>query len=229
MRVIQNKSLAAGKVRSLGILFGVTALLCAFLAAGIWVFKVEVFYLALLGLFLVSAVSITYKAGVSWFAGDRGERIVMKGLEKLPDEYLAITNVVLPDTKQGDIDLLLLGPHGVLVVEVKTYAARYAANGDEWVNIKENGYRKKMKSPSRQLKRNVKAVENYLKKRGVPATVHGVLVLNDRADVKIEAPTVAVKKRLELAEYVRGLPGKEEWPGLEAAFGEGELQIGDGR
>lgn len=220
MRVIQNKSLAARNVR---ILWTIGAV---FLAVGlgcyVWMrMDPKSSFIPLAAMIFASSGAVwAFGTSLNWWFGDLGERLNVRDLKSLPDDYLAITNVVLPDTKQGDIDLLLLGPHGVLVVEVKTYAARYAANGDDWVNIKENGYRKKMKSPSRQLKRNVKAVEAHLKKRGVAAAVHGVLVLNDRADVKIEAPTVAVQKRRELAEYVRGLPGKEEWPGLEAAFGE---------
>lgn len=218
MRVVRNGSLAQSKTRShwldAGFFIVVAGGLALFPASDPQTNLILKVAAALMFAFAVGSLN----RSLNWYFGDRGEQKTLQQLSELPDDYLAISNVILPNTKRGDIDMLLLGPHGVLVIEVKTYADNYAANGDDWVNIKENGYRMKIKSPSRQLKGNVKAVERFLNQRGVAAAVHGVLAMNDGFRGKIEAPTVAIKKRSELADYVRSLPGKPDWPGLEAAF-----------
>ncbi|HEY0866766.1 MAG TPA: nuclease-related domain-containing protein [Fimbriimonas sp.] len=140
-----------------------------------------------------------------WDKGDDGEWRAVRGLRELSDDYSAIRNWMAPNGK-GDVDLIVTGPHGVLVCEIKNYGASYACEGDEWVNVKENGYRKRMKSPSRQLKSNVKNVAAFLRRNGHEVPVQGVLVLRPKCDVKLVAPTVPVVEWNRLEEYVRALP-----------------------
>lgn len=75
---------------------------------------------------LVGGVILLKKAleegGRSWRIGYEGERRVQASLQSLSNEYIAVTSFVVPGTKQGDVDLLLIGRMGVLVVEIKAYA-----------------------------------------------------------------------------------------------------------
>ena len=70
-----------------------------------------------------------------YFRGTEGEDAVLQTLRGLPDTYTAIANFVAPGTHQGDMDLLVLGPAGILVIEVKSYTGRYACHGDSWFTV----------------------------------------------------------------------------------------------
>ena len=95
--------------------------------------------------------------------GTEGEDAVLHALRGLPDGYTAIANFVAPGTRQGDMDLLVLGPAGVLVVEIKSYMGRYACHGDSWFAVHADGTRQPLRgSVSRQLKRGRKAIAHYL-------------------------------------------------------------------
>lgn len=142
----------------------------------------------------------------SWSDGDTGEWRVVRALRGLSDEYTLVRNWVIPGAEQGDIDLLVLGPHGVLVLEVKNYRAKYECDGDDWVNVKENGYRKRMKSPSRQLAKNSRAVQSFLVKSGWQGTVHSALVIPPRADVRIAGASVTILDWKALPQHIRALP-----------------------
>ena len=70
-----------------------------------------------------------------WHRGTSGEDAVLQTLRGLPDGYTAVANFVAPGTRQGDMDLLVLGPAGVLVIEVKSYTGRFACAGDLWFTV----------------------------------------------------------------------------------------------
>ena len=100
----------------------------------------------------------------SWNIGYWGERRVLKVLEDLPDRYTGVTNFVVPGTAQGDIDLLLIGPMGILVVEVKTYAGVIVYEKGRWWKRQTNGWKTRLpKNPSSQVHKNRKAILAYLK------------------------------------------------------------------
>jgi hypothetical protein len=92
------------------------------------------------------------KEGIDpWFnhlRGDRGEENLIKKLELLGDEYTVITNWQPPNEKRGDVDVIVLGPHGVAALECKRYAFDFGCDGDFWYQRFENGYKKRIKSLS---------------------------------------------------------------------------------
>jgi len=109
--------------------------------------------------------------------GTEGEDAVLHALRGLPDAYTAIANFVAPGTRQGDLDLLVLGPAGVLVIEIKSYTGRYTCHGDSWFAVHVDGTRQPLRgSVSRQLKRGRKAVAHYLVDCDVSVPVHAVAV-----------------------------------------------------
>ena len=139
--------------------------------------------------------------------GTEGEDAVLNALRGLPGDYTAIANFVAPGTRQGDLDLLVLGPAGVLVVEIKSYQGRYACHGDAWFAVHPDGTRQPLRgSVSRQLKRGRKAVAHHLVDCDVSVPVHAVAAF--RAGVRLELfhPTVPVVMQDALCEYILGLP-----------------------
>lgn len=147
--------------------------------------------------------TIVSRAVISWCRmkfGDRGEVRVVEALEALDDRCIVVRNWV-PDKQGGDIDVLLLTPSGVWVLEVITYAVPTKAEGHRWWVQREDRSWRPIKSPSRQLTRNVGRVNRAL---GVKAK--GLLVFNDRADLRVANVPVPVIRRRELADVVVAEP-----------------------
>lgn len=62
--------------------------------------------------------------------GLNGEKDIKKELSDLPDTYSAFHGVIIGKDK-GDIDFVLVGPKGVLVLEVKSIGGNIGYNGQE--------------------------------------------------------------------------------------------------
>ena len=142
-----------------------------------------------------------------WHRGAEGEEAVLQTLRGLPDTYTAIANFVVPGTRQGDLDLLVLGPAGILVLEVKTYTGRYACVGDAWFSLPPGGPRRPLKSSvSRQLKRAAKSVAHYLVDCDIQVPIHTAAVFRAGADLELTRPTVPIIREDALIDHIQALP-----------------------
>ena len=149
----------------------------------------------------------------NWVQGYAGERRVLTELQPLPDEYVAVTNYVVPGTKQGDVDLLLIGPMGLLVVEIKTYPGRIVYENGKWQRVQTNGWKTPLKSVSGQVKRNRQAVAAHVKQeqaripalRGnIPVQPLLVFVGTDALETgALDMPALRVR---DVLNYVQTLP-----------------------
>ena len=61
-----------------------------------------------------------------------GEPDVTRLLAQLPDDYVVVSDVVLPGHR-GILDHVVLGPCGVVVIETKRYRGSIACRGGRWV------------------------------------------------------------------------------------------------
>jgi hypothetical protein len=139
--------------------------------------------------------------------GTEGEDAVLQTLRGLPDCYTAIANFVAPGTHQGDMDLLVLGPAGILVIEVKSYTGRYACHGDTWFSVHPDGSRRPLRgSVSRQLKRAGKSVGHYLVDCDMTAPIHTVAVFRAGVELDLTRPTVSILLENALCDHVLNLP-----------------------
>jgi hypothetical protein len=88
--------------------------------------------------------------------GRLGERLVTDLLRRLPDDYWLVNDVML-GRMRGNVDHVLIGPCGVVVIETKRLAGRIRCWGDEWsVNGRLRG------SISRQVNAGASAVRSFL-------------------------------------------------------------------
>jgi hypothetical protein len=88
---------------------------------------------------------------------------------------------------RGEIDQLLLGPVGLIAIEVKYRNATVFCSGDLWRFVKYDQYGnpveegeitdRKGRSPSRQLNEPVGQLEEFLAKRGRPIAIRRVVLL----------------------------------------------------
>lgn len=146
-----------------------------------------------------------------YLRGLEGEDAVLNVLQQLPDTYVCISNFVVPGTRHGDSDLLILGPFGVLVIEVKTYAGHYTCHGDTWFRVHENGAKQPLRtSVSRQLKRNIKAVQHYLVDSEVNAPVLGAAVFRSNTRLELAHATVPILQEDTVLGHIEHLPAAHQ-------------------
>lgn len=140
--------------------------------------------------------------------GRLGERLVIDLLKRLPDDYWLINDVTL-EGGRGNIDHVLVGPCGVVVIETKRLAGHIRCSGDDWYV---NGYRRK--SVSQQVKSAAVAVRSFLAERHpqlAPRWVESVIVFThplcrlnvSRAQAIIVRYSELLKLVLELAQKRR--------------------------
>jgi len=148
---------------------------------------------------IAGEVAVLWIAGVAGFAffsratggsqGEAGERAALKALAGLPEEYTAITNLKVPGfEKWGDVDILLLGPMGALVIEVKNFQGQCRIEGEYWSHVSASGAGLRRRSVSGQLRGYIKAVNAFLARQGIACPVNGLIAINSNAWLEIAAP-----------------------------------------
>jgi hypothetical protein len=165
------------------------------------------FRLPAIGFFTAAMLLMLFKASVRrwsrWFLGRTGESKVTEALKSLPDEYVVLNDIVLPDRK-GNVDHLLIGPNGVFVIETKNYSGFVKCEEEQWFV---NGHR--IRSLSKQAKRNSMAVRGCIaglfhgRQTRVPYVVPLLVFVSRRTRLKLFKPTVCVLKLNELVEFIR--------------------------
>ena len=133
--------------------------------------------------------------------GLRGEKKVLKILKKLGRKYYIYNDI---PKFYGNIDHLVLGPNGIFVIETKNYSTNLFCISDNWFIITKKGKRK-IKSPAKQVKENVKTIKLFLEKNNIyNIPIEGIVVLADpKVNIRIENPTIKVLKLDELYRYIK--------------------------
>jgi hypothetical protein len=147
--------------------------------------------------------------------GRLGERLVISLLRRLPDDYWLINDVTL-EGGRGNIDHVLVGPCGVVVIETKRLAGHIRCSGDDWYV---NGYPRK--SVSEQVKSAAIAVRHFLAERHpqlAPTWVESIIVFtHPLCRLKIDRARAIVVRYSELLKVVLELAEKHCMPPKAAA------------
>jgi len=150
--------------------------------------------------------------------GIKGEATVTSLLGQLPDEYFLVNDVMLPG-HSGNVDHVLIGPCGVVVIETKEYRGVITCRRDQWFV---NG--RPTKSITRQVTRGAMAVKDFLGTRypqlrsGPLRWVDGVVVFTDPlCRLEIDRPTPTIARASELQSVIRA---KAERPRLAPSLAE---------
>jgi len=146
-------------------------------------------------------------------AGDEGEKAVYNELNKfLNDDYTVYPNYEIPGHK-FDLDFLIVGPKGLVVVEVKNYSNSTFFSEQQAASISGARYTREIKKsvriadPRTQIDTHCKVLNGYLNYLGLTnINIRKVLVFT-KDHVKIEGKTriFIVKKIYELAQYFDNL------------------------
>ena len=135
-------------------------------------------------------------------AGIAGEQLVAADLGRaLGDDWTLLRGY---RNARGEIDQLLLGPRGLVAIEVKNINATVHVDGDRWRADKYDNYGNLVeqrtladrsgRSPSVQLNEPADALERFLRQRGQPVPVERVVVLAHRRSRlgRARQPTVLI-------------------------------------
>lgn len=106
-----------------------------------------------------------YRRGVA------GERFALTFLEQLPDAYTVVSGLSLPGIRHGDIDLLIIGAMGLVVIEVKTYRGVLLYENGQWFRVGRNGSRFPLPSFSMQVRDNVRHLTTHFLRLRANSTV----------------------------------------------------------
>lgn len=126
--------------------------------------------------------------------GQEGEdQIVQSIVQALDGNWYLFRNVNIPGPNKGDLDVILVGPSGVWVLEVKNFRGIYRNIGEIWEYRQGKKWKRVTKSPSHQAINNAARLGNFLKADKVNIFVTPVVVwVNQESPLTIENPSVAV-------------------------------------
>jgi len=111
--------------------------------------------------------------------GKEGEETIFNMLCKtLDDNYVYIPNYNIPNAMIGDIDGLLIGPKGIIILEIKNWAGDFRISGtDAYKRLRGNIYKLYKKSPFKQTARQQKYLTKFLKEKGISTKITPIIVL----------------------------------------------------
>jgi len=125
--------------------------------------------------------------------GQEGETRVVEVLcHVLDGSWTLFRNVVLPGYR-SDLDLVLVGPAGVWVLEAKTLSGEYRNVGERWEYKAGRRWKPLQKSPGRQARNNAGRLAGFLQADKVKQWVEAAVVwANPESALTVENPMVAV-------------------------------------
>lgn len=102
--------------------------------------------------------------------GREGEELLARVLgRQLDDRYTLLRNYTPHDDRRGDLDAVLLGPHGITSFEVKAWHGYYRVSGDTWFYRQSPtaGWRPTEKNPTAQALENARRLRAVLVRAGL--------------------------------------------------------------
>jgi hypothetical protein len=181
---------------------------------------------------MIAPVAVRAHKRLGWASkGIGGEALVAECLESLPDDYFLLNDVVLPG-HPGNIDHVVIGPCGVVVIETKNFSGSVESHRNVWFA---NGRR--CRSVSKQVSRNAIAVREALGrahpdlKDSVLRFVDSIAVFtNPLSRVTVDRAQTIVARYSQLLDVIRAMALRKRLPRAVAtrlAEGLKELTSGD--
>ena len=123
--------------------------------------------------------------------GIKGERDTAALIERLPDGYYGIQNAtVCFEGKQSEIDMIVVGPSGVFIVESKSRNGQITGDYDAryWTQHKVGRggtpYSSDFYSPVKQVGTHVYRLAHFLRSRGMGINIEGAVYMSsDNSEV----------------------------------------------
>jgi len=161
------------------------------------------------------------KFGLNWPTELAAQGAIVTFFERqLSKGYTLIRNMTLGESGIM-IPIILLGPTGILVIQVTHLKGRYQAKGDSWNVESGNDYKP---APVNLIKRTLqmaRALKLHIERQGVtlPVDVDAVIVAGDPGlQIESERPAIKVMMIDGIKPFVAGLATARPTMSVEAAF-----------
>ena len=121
-------------------------------------------------------------------AGLEGEKEALELAKQLPDSCHVFTNMMIwHQGKRSETDLIIVGPGGVAVVEVKRWSGRIegCVEDEKLVRVKKNGEQEEKYNPAAQVSTHVYRLAGYLRENHERIAVQPC-VLFDHPDCTVD-------------------------------------------
>lgn len=136
-------------------------------------------YWWILLVFVISSY-LTKKLGRDYVikkSGIKGENRGLKMVNRISDDYVVFKNLkVAYEGKESETDLIVIGPKGIFVVEIKNHKG--IITGDEryreWIQTK-GVYKKKFYSPIKQVNTHIYRLSGRLRELGYQNWIIGIV------------------------------------------------------
>lgn len=145
--------------------------------------------------------------------GAQGEEEVTQLLSRLPDDYILVNDVVLPRGR-GNIDHVVLGPCGIVVIETKRYKGCISCRHGEWF---QNG--RPIRGVGQQANGAAMAIKRFLSEehpqlRGTALRwVHSLVVFaHPLCSLELDRPDVTTVRYSELLDVIRATGKGDQLP-----------------
>lgn len=159
-------------------------------------------------------LNYTFDRGENHRKGREAEQKVLDLMRvSLQTPWVIFHNLSWPRRKMGDIDLALLGPGGVWVLEIKAFTHPTRVRGDQWQYKSRRGWRTMQKHPGKQARRNAVALKTYLEQKGFqPGWVQAIVIWAGQEDLlETYDPQTPVWKLTEISERTLEFWAKVKW------------------
>jgi hypothetical protein len=114
-------------------------------------------------------------------------------VQVLDGNWSLFRNVSLPGRKKGDLDIIMVGPPGVWVLEVKNFRGEYRNIGETWEYRQGNIWNATSTNPSRQVLNNALRLKNFLQADNLKIFINAAVIwVNEENPVLVENPSQAV-------------------------------------
>ncbi len=169
-----------------GVLFavGFFAIVSILVFAGYTVLRLISGFICLLS--GIISVSFFGKTAHSLYIGLKGEAATSHIVEKLPEGYYGIQNAIITfEGKKSEIDMIVVGPTGVFIIESKSRKGRIVGNYDAkyWTQHKigrgGTPYSSDFHSPVKQVGTHIYRLAHFLRATGTHVNIEGAVFMSE--------------------------------------------------
>lgn len=141
-------------------------------------------------------------------AGEAGEKETQFHLSYLSNCYVVNNLFVRTGTWSAEIDHIVIGSAGIVIVETKNFGGTIYVRPNGWVQEK-HGQKQGINSPIAQNDRHKVVIEKILRDKGyVDIPVYTVIAISNEKAIIEGEDTVPVMKSENLPAWIRNLPEK---------------------
>ena len=142
-------------------------------------------------------------------AGDFGEQYVMNELQMLSMDVQLLHNVILPAILAMQIDILIVTPNGIIILEIKNIKGTVLLknNPRQLIRTTETGEVTVFTHPEIQLEQYMQGMKNFLQQHNITITIYGAIVFPfNNVQIQREGEGMPILTAKDLPMYIHQLP-----------------------